>query len=80
MSWPRVLKGKYGGAEPLYHREMQIIEATLGKDHPEYSMLLNNMAALLLKQVGSRLSGCSPGTFDVVFLYLDHISGAGLSP
>lgn len=49
------LQGKYEEAEPLYRRAVEIMEATLGNDHPQYAILLDNLAGLLNTQVRS---GC----------------------
>lgn len=36
---------------------MAITEATLGKDHPQYSIGMNNLASLLEKQVKAMAGG-----------------------
>ncbi len=38
--------GRTDEAEPLYREAIQIDEATLGKDHPDYATRLNNLAVL----------------------------------
>lgn len=54
-------QGKYGDAEPIYRRSMEIMEATLGRDHPEYSTNLNNLAVVLEMQVRASVCLCTPG-------------------
>jgi tetratricopeptide (TPR) repeat protein len=39
-------QGRYGEAEPLYRRSLQIHEQQLGADHPTTATSLNNLAAL----------------------------------
>lgn len=56
-------QGRYGGAEPLYCREMEITEAILGGDHPQYSKRLNNLALLLEMQVRVSVCRCSFGAY-----------------
>lgn len=50
-TWAPTPQGKYRDAEPLYRRVMEIMEATLGKDHPQYSTSLSNLGGVLEKQV-----------------------------
>lgn len=52
FTWACTPRGKYEDGEHLYRRVMEIKEAKLGKDHPEYSTNLNNLAGLLEKHVG----------------------------
>ena len=40
-------KARFAEAEPLYRRALAIAEASLGPDHPEVAIRLNNLAALL---------------------------------
>jgi tetratricopeptide (TPR) repeat protein len=40
--------GRYGEAEPLLLRALQIYEAQLGSDHPSTASSLNNLAELYL--------------------------------
>ena len=40
-------KGDYAAAEPLYRRALAIAEKTLGPDHPNTAMSLDNLAGLL---------------------------------
>lgn len=61
IQWGPTLQGKYEDAEPLYHRAMEISEATLGKDHPQYSAILGNLAELLRTQVRPRMCRCTLG-------------------
>jgi len=42
--------GRYGEAEPLYHRSLAIREAKLGAEHPYVAASLNNLAELLRTQ------------------------------
>ena len=39
-------KGKYDQAEPMYCKSLEIAEVALGKDHPNLSVLVNDMAEL----------------------------------
>jgi len=42
--------GRYEGAEPLFHRTLEIYERVLGKEHPSALTGVNNLAALLRKK------------------------------
>lgn len=53
MEWQR----KYKEAEPLYRRAVKITKASLGKDHPDYSIRLDGLAGLLQKQVRGTMPG-----------------------
>jgi CHAT domain-containing protein/Tfp pilus assembly protein PilF len=44
------LKGRYAEAEPLFKRELGILERTVGPDSPVYSAGLNNLAEVYLGQ------------------------------
>ena len=44
------LQGRYGEAEPLYLRALQISEQQLGADHPDTASRLNNLAGLYESQ------------------------------
>lgn len=44
-------QGHYEEAEPFYRRAMEITETVLGREHPDYSIGLNNVAGLLHEQV-----------------------------
>lgn len=44
-------QGKYVEAESLYERSQAIREQTMGVDHPDVAIVLNNRADLLEKQV-----------------------------
>ena len=46
--------GDYASAEPLYRRAVEITEKTLGLDHPDVAMSLNNLAELLRKKATTR--------------------------
>jgi tetratricopeptide (TPR) repeat protein len=39
-------QGRYGEAEPLYRRALQITEQQLGADHPHTALSLHNLAGL----------------------------------
>ena len=43
-------QGRYGDAEPLYQRSLQIREQQLGADHPDTATSLNNLAELYRSQ------------------------------
>ena len=43
-------QGRYGEAEPLYRRALQIREQQWGADHPDTATSLNNLAVLYLSQ------------------------------
>jgi tetratricopeptide (TPR) repeat protein len=43
-------QGRYGEAEPLYQRSLQIVEQQLGADHPDVATSLNNLAGLYKAQ------------------------------
>lgn len=62
LYWVSVLQGKFGDAEPICRRAMEITETTLGKGHPNISIILYNLATLLEAQVSSRMCGCTLGT------------------
>ncbi|CAN0176861.1 unnamed protein product, partial [Ectocarpus sp. 12 AP-2014] len=51
-------QGKYEEAEPLNARAIEILEKSLGPDHPDVATALNNRAGLLRKWqiLGSRPS------------------------
>jgi tetratricopeptide (TPR) repeat protein len=51
-------KGEFARAEPLKRRALAVNEASLGKDHPEVAIDLNNLAALL--QETNRLGEAEP--------------------
>ena len=40
-------QGKYEEAEELYRQALKIDEKTIGKDHPEYAIQLNNLAGVV---------------------------------
>jgi len=44
------LKGRYAEAEPLFKRELAILERTVGPDAPAYSAGLNNLGEVYLRQ------------------------------
>jgi tetratricopeptide (TPR) repeat protein len=44
------LKGRYAEAEPLFKRELAILERTAGPDSPAYSAGLNGLAEVYLRQ------------------------------
>ena len=39
-------QGHYAQAEPLYKRSLNILESTLGPDHPQVILSLDNLASL----------------------------------
>lgn len=55
FAWVLPVQGKYVEAALLYRRTMAITEATLGRDHAQYSNDLNNLAMLLEEQVRARV-------------------------
>lgn len=46
-----VLQGKHDEAKPLLERSVAIYEATFGVEHPHVVASLNDLAAILKKQV-----------------------------
>jgi|APMI01.1.fsa_nt_gi tetratricopeptide (TPR) repeat protein len=44
------VQGKYEKAEPLYQKSLEILEKTLGKDHPDIATNINNLALLYQAQ------------------------------
>lgn len=56
-------KGKYEDAEALYRLAMEIAEATVGKDHPDYSIRSSNLARLMVNQVRASVVRCTLGTY-----------------
>ena len=44
-------KGEYAEAEKLQREGLKISEKVYGKEHPDYALTLNNLAALLRTQV-----------------------------
>ncbi len=44
-------QGKYGEAGPLYTRSLEVLEKTLGPDHPLIATVCENLAELY-KQIG----------------------------
>src|SRR5208282_1444813 len=51
-------KARYGEAEPLMRRALAIFEASLGSDHPNVAIDLNNLAQLL--KATNRLAEAEP--------------------
>ncbi len=43
-------QGRYSEAEPLYKRDLEISEKSLGKNHPSVAITLNNLAMLYKAQ------------------------------
>jgi clan AA aspartic protease (TIGR02281 family) len=43
-------QGRYAEAEPLYRRSLEIMEKTLGPNHPDVATILNNLAELYREQ------------------------------
>lgn len=52
------LQGTYEEAGRHYRRALELAERALGKDHPEDSFTLNNLATLQ-KKVSPRVRGCA---------------------
>lgn len=87
-TWACTSQGKYEEAEPLYRGAMGIAEVTLGKDHPQYSIMLNNLAGLLRTQVRASVYPCTldahlPGTCVLprccsIWTVLKKVSGTGV--
>ena len=46
------MQGKYSEAKPMFERAIEIGEKTLGPNHPDLAVWLNNLAGLLESQVG----------------------------
>lgn len=44
-------QGKYAEAEPLYMRTQEIVEKSLGPDHPDVATIVSNRAELMKQQV-----------------------------
>ncbi len=44
------VQGRFDEAEPLYLRALEILEKTLGPEHPEVAVSLNNLAELYRAQ------------------------------
>lgn len=44
-------QGKYAEADALYARVLEILGTTVGEEHPNYALVLNNRAELLREQV-----------------------------
>lgn len=53
---PVFIQDKFGEAEPLCRRAMAVAEVTMGNQHPEYSMCLNNLAQSLSELVSGEES------------------------
>jgi tetratricopeptide (TPR) repeat protein len=51
-------KALYADAEPLFRRALAILEESLGPDHPDVALVLNNLALLL--QATNRLGEAEP--------------------
>lgn len=47
---------EYTVDEPFYHGATENMETNVGKDHPQYSIDLHNLAGLLENQMGTNLS------------------------
>lgn len=48
---PIVIQGKFKEAEPLHRRALAIAEDSLGTEHPDFSLHLNDLGLLLAQQV-----------------------------
>lgn len=62
------LQEKYAEAEPLYERALAIREKTLGPDHPDVAMVLNNQA--VLKNAQARAVGFSVALVSVEYTFV----------
>ena len=54
------VQGKYEKAEPLYQKSLEILEKTLGKDHPDIATNINNLALLYQAQACLLYTSPSP--------------------
>eukprot|EP00903_Cladosiphon_okamuranus_P017056 g15719.t2 len=45
-----ILRGKFGDADPLYVRVLEIVGAAVGEEHPNYALALSNRVGLLESQ------------------------------
>lgn len=63
VPWAPSPQGKFEDAEPLYRRTMELAEATLGNDHPEYPITLSNLVGLLEEQVRATVGCCTLGAY-----------------
>jgi tetratricopeptide (TPR) repeat protein len=61
-------RANYTQAEPLYRRMLAINEASLGPDHPNVAIDLNNLAQLL--KAANRLSDAEPLSRRVLEIFL----------
>lgn len=52
-------QGHFEDAEPLCRRALEITEERLGKNHPQYSVCLSNLAVLLREQVKASVCQCT---------------------
>jgi len=66
---------QYMEAEPLYQRALAIDEASLGKDHPDIAIDLNNLAELY--RATNRLSEAEPLMKRVVLIILNFTQQTG---
>lgn len=55
-------QGRHEEAGSFYRTALEITEAFLGKDHPNVSHILNNLAGVLKAQVRPRVSDCNPAS------------------
>lgn len=47
----RQLQGKFDEAEPLLRESLELDKATMGPEHPDYALTLNNLAQVLTEKV-----------------------------
>lgn len=78
VTWAPSPQGKYEDAEPLYRRAMEITEGTLGKNHPQYSTTLSNLAKLLEKQVNINQCLCIFGEALLGWMSFNRMIAFGL--
>jgi tetratricopeptide (TPR) repeat protein len=62
-------QSRYGEAEPMYKRMLEIDEQSLGKDHPGYAADLNNLALLYIAQ--GKCSRAEPLLKQALNIYLN---------
>ncbi|MEX0269784.1 tetratricopeptide repeat protein [Leptolyngbyaceae cyanobacterium UHCC 1019] len=64
-------QGRYGAAETLYQRSLQIIEQQLGVDHPDTATSLNNLAHLYYSK--RRYSEAEPWYLWAIAILFNHL-------
>lgn len=61
--WTLTAQGKYEDAENHFRRAIEVTEATLGQDHPQYSAFMGNLAEMLKAQVRATVFGWTLGVY-----------------